>query len=86
MANPVPGPNRPPIRGRFGTSLDDVLDGTREDDTISGLRADDESYAGDDWLFDGKRIGLPRYRSGGRPGTFNRGADDFLCIHTNPGG
>ena len=54
MANPVPGPNKPPIRGTFGTSGDDYsLYGTREDDTISGLGGDDEifGYAGNDWLY-----------------------------------
>jgi serralysin len=56
MMNPVPGPNKPPIRGTFGTRGDDYsLYGTREDDTISGLGGDDEifGYAGNDWLYGG---------------------------------
>jgi Ca2+-binding RTX toxin-like protein len=56
MANPVlPGPNKPPIRGTFGTDGDDRLDGTREDDTISGLDGNDTifGFGGDDWLYGG---------------------------------
>jgi Ca2+-binding RTX toxin-like protein len=57
MANSVPpSPNKPPIRGVFGTNDDDVMDdGTRDNDTMSGLGGDDEIYGfgGDDWLYGG---------------------------------
>ncbi len=55
MANSTPGPTKPPIRGKFGTSGDDVLNGNGEDDTISGLGGNDtiSGFAGNDWLYGG---------------------------------
>ena len=55
MAFSVPGPNKPPVRGTFGSSDDDYLKGTRENDTISGLGGKDTiiTFEGDDWLYGG---------------------------------
>ena len=49
------GPNKPPIRGKFGTNGDDRLNGTPEGDTISGLDGKDTifGFGGDDWLYGG---------------------------------
>jgi Ca2+-binding RTX toxin-like protein len=55
MYQSAPGPNKPPLRGKIGTSGDDVLNGTEDDDTISGLGGNDtmKGGGGNDWLYGG---------------------------------
>jgi Ca2+-binding RTX toxin-like protein len=56
MAFSGPTPNKPPIRGIYGTGGDDSLDGTRGGDTISGLGGKDTifGFGGNDWLYGGE--------------------------------